>query len=161
MSIYDFAMQMEKDGEAYYRKLAGRAENTGLRRILEMLAEDEVTHFKILQEMKDTHSGVLTPTSILIDAKNVFALLREEKNWKAISADQVVLYRKAQEIEEKSRAFYADKAAAAINLQEKEILFKIAAEEKRHYFLLEEIIQFVSRPQTWLENAEFFHLDEY
>jgi len=38
---------------------------------------------------------------------------------------------------------------------------EIADEEKRHYFLLENIIQFVSRPKTWLEDAEFNHLEEY
>jgi rubrerythrin len=43
----------------------------------------------------------------------------------------------------------------------KEIFLKLADEEKKHYFLLENIIDFVSRPQKWLENAEFYHLDEY
>ena len=43
----------------------------------------------------------------------------------------------------------------------KRIFQKLAEEEKKHYFLLENIIQFVSRPETWLENAEFYHLEEY
>lgn len=34
-------------------------------------------------------------------------------------------------------------------------------EEKKHYFLLDNIIEFVSRPEQWLENAEFYHLEEY
>lgn len=37
----------------------------------------------------------------------------------------------------------------------------MAGEEKRHFFILENIIDFVSRPQSWLENAEFNKLEEY
>ena len=32
---------------------------------------------------------------------------------------------------------------------------RIADEDKKHYFLLTNIIDFVSRPESWLENAEF------
>ena len=28
-------------------------------------------------------------------------------------------------------------------------------------FLLENMLDFISRPQTWLENAEFNHLEDY
>ncbi len=28
-------------------------------------------------------------------------------------------------------------------------------------WLLEHLLQFISRPQTWLENAEFNHLDQH
>jgi hypothetical protein len=41
------------------------------------------------------------------------------------------------------------------------LFFLIAEEEKRHEFLLEHVLQFIARPQTWLENAEFNHLDQY
>jgi hypothetical protein len=37
----------------------------------------------------------------------------------------------------------------------------LADEEKKHMILMENLIEFVSRPDTWLENAEWYHLDEY
>ncbi len=43
----------------------------------------------------------------------------------------------------------------------KDILLKIAEDEKRHRFLLKNTVDFLSRPKTWIENAEFHHLDEY
>jgi len=76
-------------------------------------------------------------------------------------AKQVKLYEKAQDIEKKSEDFYRQKAGEVEQQYQREIFLALAEEEKKHYFLLENIIQFVSRPQTWLENAEFYHLDEY
>jgi hypothetical protein len=37
----------------------------------------------------------------------------------------------------------------------------VAGEEHKHYLLLERIIDFVSRPEQWLEDAEFYHLEDY
>jgi len=44
---------------------------------------------------------------------------------------------------------------------QKNLLLKLAEEEKKHIFLLENLVEFVSRPDTWIEDAEFNHLDEY
>jgi len=41
------------------------------------------------------------------------------------------------------------------------VLLHIAKDEKKHRFLLENTVEFLSRPNTWIENAEFHHLDEY
>jgi hypothetical protein len=41
------------------------------------------------------------------------------------------------------------------------MLVMLAKEEQVHYFILENIINFLSRPQAWLEDAEFVNLDEY
>ena len=41
MNIYDFAIQMEKDGEAYYRELGERSKQEGLKYIFTLLADEE------------------------------------------------------------------------------------------------------------------------
>lgn len=87
--------------------------------------------------------------------------MKEEDDTIGINISQIELYKKAQEIEEKSRKFYLEKAGEAVNPAQKEIFSKIADEEKKHYFILENVIEFVSRPQNWLENAEWYHLEEY
>jgi rubrerythrin len=73
---------------------------------------------------------------------------------------EVELYRKAQDIETKTRDFYIEKSAE-VDAAQKEILLKIADEEKRHYLVLEKIIDFVNRPDYWLENPEWYHLEDY
>ena len=57
--------------------------------------------------------------------------------------------------------FYQEKAGQMEEEYQREIFTALAEEEKKHFFLLENIIEFVSRPRNWLENAEFHHLDEY
>jgi rubrerythrin len=47
------------------------------------------------------------------------------------------------------------------DLSQKGLFLQIAEEEKKHYWILENILNFISRPQNWLENAEWYHLDEY
>jgi hypothetical protein len=37
----------------------------------------------------------------------------------------------------------------------------MAEEEKKQAVVLGNIIEMVRRPETWLEDAEFRHLDEY
>lgn len=48
MDIYEFAMQMEKEGEDYYRALAKDSASPGLVKIFTMLADEEVKHFKVI-----------------------------------------------------------------------------------------------------------------
>ena len=160
MDIFDYAMQMERDGEEYYRCLAQQTENKGLKTISTMLAEEEAKHYEIIQNMK-TEKPRLPETSILSDAKNIFIQMKESKEKIDFDIEQTEFYRKAQTIEQKSIDFYLEKANEVDQEYRKQIFLKLAAEEKKHYFMLENIIEFVSRPEAWLENAEFYHLEEY
>jgi len=160
MNIFEYAMQMEKDGENYYRQLVQQTANKGLRTILTMLADEEVKHYNAIERMQ-TAEPQMAETKILTDAKNVFVQIKESNEKFGFDIGQTELYRKAQDIEKKSRDFYLEKANETEKKYQKRIFQKLAEEEKKHYFLLENIIQFVSRPETWLENAEFFHLEEY
>ena len=160
MNIFDFAMEKEKYSEDYYRQLAAKSGDKGLARIFNMLADEEAKHYKIVSEMKKDIASDLAETKVLSDAKDVFEQMRESARSLNFNISQVELYKKALKIEEQSRDFYLEKAEEVSEIQ-KEIFLKLADEEKKHYFLLENIIDFVSRPQTWLENAEFYHLEEY
>lgn len=162
MNIYKYAMKMEKDGEKYYRELAKKTDNVGLENILKMLANEEVKHYHILEQMsKNDEHGELAETDILQNAKNIFVeMLGENLEFKS-DTPQTKLYRKAQYIEEKSYKFYLEKSNTVEIESQKKIFLKLAAEEKKHMFLIENIVDFVSRPETWIENAEFNHLDDY
>ncbi len=160
MNIFEFAMEKEKYSEDYYRRLAKRTNNKGLETIFNMLADEEAKHYKIVSDMKEDVAPDLADTTVLSDAKNVFTKMRKSAQKFSFDISQTELYKKAQDIEKQSQNFYLEKAKEAEETQ-KEIFLSLAEEEKKHYFLLENIIDFVSRPQTWLENAEWHHLDEY
>jgi rubrerythrin len=160
MNIFDFAMEKEKYSEDYYRQLAGKSNNKSLETVFNMLADEEAKHYKIVSDMKEDIAPKPAETSVLSDAKDIFAKMRESAQSFNFNISQTELYRKALKIEKQSRDFYLEKADEVEKTQ-KEIFLKLADQEKKHYFLLENIIDFVSRPETWLENAEFYHLDEY
>ena len=53
MNIFEYAMQMEQDGETFYRDLAAKTTMPGMDRTFTMLADDEVKHRKTLQALRD------------------------------------------------------------------------------------------------------------
>lgn len=159
MDIFEFAMQMEKDGEAMYRGLANKVADAGVKQILNLLADDEVKHYEAVKAIKEADQVRFKGSDILATAKNIFAQI-DGKTFD-LEGPQAELYRQAQEIELKSQRFYEEKANQVDDPVQRGMFLKIAEEEKRHYFLLDHIVEFVSRPQSWLENAEFTHLDEY
>ena len=160
MDIFEFAMQMEKDGELYYREVADSVGDKGIKTIMIMLADEEVRHYQVLGEMK-TRSPKLEGTGILAKTRNIFAELRESGEKPDPNLGQVEMYRKAQQLEKKSQDFYEEKCKEVKLPEQKKLLNQIAEEERRHFFILENIIDFVSRPDSWLENAEFHKLEHF
>jgi len=159
MDIFDFAMKMEKDGEDFYRELAVKTPNKGLKNIFTMLANAEVVHYQIFHRMKEREKVTVAPAQILSGVKNVFEEMKEKRDDR-VDVNQIEWYRKAQEIEKSSKDFYLKQAGAVQDREQKEIFLKIAGEEEKHFRILEQIIDFVSRPQSWLENAEWFRMED-
>jgi rubrerythrin len=161
MNIYDYAMQLERDGEKFYLEASSSTANPGLSSILMMLATAEQMHYALFEKMKRNETVTVADSAILMDAKNVFVRMREEGGWKGMNISEIGLYQKAQEIEKVTETFYLEKAEELKGQPQERIFRQIAEEERKHFFLLQNIIDFVSRPEGWLENAEWYHLDEY
>jgi rubrerythrin len=69
MDIYTFALQMEKDGENYYRELATKSGNEGLKKIFTMLADEEVKHFRLIETMREkSHLPEVVDAQVLISS---------------------------------------------------------------------------------------------
>lgn len=158
MDIYEYAMQMELDGKNFYLDLAKKTTNPGLKNILTMMADSEVKHYDIILNMKNNEKTLYSEdTELLTKSKNIFIRMKEAKE---IDTDisQLELYKKALEIERGSQKFYLEKADEEKDIHRKEIFIKLAEEEKKHCVLLENLIGFVSEPDNWLENPEWYHL---
>jgi len=151
---------MEKDGEDYYRGLIEQTTNPGLRTILTMLADDEVKHYNTLEKMQ-AQEVTMAETMVLAESKNIFTEIKESHEIFKFDIGQIELYRKAQDIEQKSRRFYLEKVEEVPYEYQMQLFLKLAEEEKKHFIVLENIVNFISAPQFWLENAEFCHLDDY
>jgi len=162
MNIFEFAMKMEQDGEAYYRELAEKSSHSGLKNILNLLANEEVKHYDVLKKLsRQETKTTMEETQILTDVKNVFVQMKEQGTSFDMKMPQAEFFVKAKEIEEKSYHFYVEKAREIESENARKLLLKIADEEKNHIFLLENLVDYLSRPGVWVENAEFHKLDEY
>jgi rubrerythrin len=165
MNIYEFAMQMEKDGEKYYRDLMNASTLPGLKKIFAYLADEEVKHFAYIEKLrqeKDINENITT--GILENVKNIFVEMKDEKQAPDANTLQAkTAFIKARDIEETSKNFYLEKAEEATDEKTKNLLVSLAREELKHFYIMENLIEFVSRPEpgNWLENAEWHHLDEY
>jgi rubrerythrin len=160
MDALELAMKMEQDGENFYRELAEKASNSGFREIFNQLADDEVKHFQLFKSMQQSPESFKS-TTILKYAANIFKQMIAKDDLKNLDATQLELYQKAMDLEKKSQAFYLSHASGEGNKNQSQLFRKIAAEEEQHYFLLHNIYELVLRPQTWVENGEFVHLEEY
>ncbi|MHC4519325.1 MAG: ferritin-like domain-containing protein [Planctomycetota bacterium] len=161
MDIFEFAMEKEKYAEQYYRELADKADHAGLKKILTMLAEDEVRHYQAVERMKSDAPGAITETPALAGAKEVFEKMRRGAEKFDFHISEVDLYRKARDIEAEGKKFYLQKVQEVEDPGQKEILKKLAEEEDKHLMLVQSLCDFVSTPETFLENAEFSHFDDY
>ena len=160
MNIFDYAMQMETESQNFYLNLARQSSNSGLAAVFNLLADEEAKHCKIVAEMKTKTDVKFANTNLLSDVKEVFKKMANTEKFD-FGSEQLDIYKKAQDLELKSRKFYLEKADEVEDNYKKAVFAKLAKEEEKHYFLLENIIDFVSRPKIWLENSEWYHLEEY
>jgi len=160
MDIYKYAMQMEVDGRDFYLDMMKKTNNKGLKNILTMMADSEAKHYNVILDMqKNDKTEFSMDTEVLTNVKNIFMKMKEEKDID-VDVSQAEFYKKALKTEADARKFYLERADEEEDSHRKEIFLNLAEEERKHCVLLENMIGFVSQPADWLENPEWYHLDE-
>jgi len=165
MDIFEFAMQMEKDGEKYYIELMHQCNTPGLKKIFSFLAGEEAKHYTYIDNLRQKQDiPPMVETKILENVKNVFVDMKTEKQTlDSETLQATAAFIRARDVEEKSRNFYLEKAEEVDDPEAKSLLKTIADEELNHFHIMENLIEFISRPEpgNWLENAEWHHLEDY
>ncbi len=160
MDIYKYALQMEVDGRDFYLDMMKKTNNKGLKNILTMMADSEAKHYNVILDMqKNDKTEFSVDTEVLTNVKNIFMKMKEEKDID-VDVSQAEFYKKALKTEADARKFYLERADEEEDSHRKEIFLNLAEEERKHCVLLENMIGFVSQPADWLENPEWYHLDE-
>lgn len=161
MNTLDMALSLEYDLEKYYKEQAALYKDSDLDIIFSLLAQEEAKHASLLQNKADSLSYTLVESTILTESKNLFANLENFKSDIATLPTQLDSYRFALDKEEKSYEFYKKAASEATDLQLKEIFQHLIKEETNHCIILEEIIKLLTRPEEWVESAEFGIREDY
>ena len=158
MNPYDFAIQMSRDGEKFFRTLTKQLKKPGLRKILGILANDQVIHRRDFEKMKKAEGRTMPDAKYLTLALNPFAqrlkrLDREERVDENLPPAE--LYRRGQALDKECEDFYRKRAARVKNLRLKQAFLGVAEEQRKHHFSLEHLINFILEPQQELEDAEW------
>ncbi len=154
MDMFEFSIQMEKDAEKLYRKMADRAPVEGIKKILLMLAEDEVRHRVAIENLQKKLS-VAPVQGVALDIKTVFDEMKQNKHVINISSDVVEDYRIAVEIEKRGMDFYKEKFAEADDPESKKLFEILMRQEAYHHKTVENLLDMVQKPDWWVESAEF------
>ena len=109
MDVFEFAIQMEHDGEQFYREIASATTIKGVQTILLMLADDEKKHAEFIAKMQ-SQTPDMPATAVLDTAKNVFQQMKDFGGKIDLSGDEEKLYRQAMVLEQRSISFYLDRA---------------------------------------------------
>lgn len=161
MKPLEFAIKMELDGEQYYLKQAKINEGNSLKTIFLNLARDERKHANILENKAKELDYELKDSKTLEEYKNVFEDLDDFQVEIKEMPNQLDAYRMALEKEKESIELYEKMLEDAVDEKE-EMLFKfLIKEEKEHYRLLNDLVLLVSRPEEWVESAEFGLREDY
>jgi len=155
MNVYDYAMKVEKDGEAYYKELASKSPNAGLKKVFTLLADAEVKHYQVFKSMRDKDGQDFKALDISTDTKTIFETLKAEKNSVDLNHDEIKFYEDAIKREDDSYHFYLKKADELEDEEEKTVFMNIAQEELKHKAILEDILAFIQEPTNWVGSAEF------
>ena len=157
MSILQFALQLELDGEKYYRQLAAQTQYEELKYVLEQLADDEQRHYHFIQEIEKAGADQIVANPSLQAAQNVFSGNRKftEVEAEKLKTEQIDLYRAAVIKEQESIDLYNKIAEEAINPGEKSLAGILAREEGKHKEILETIVMMLNNVNDWVESAEF------
>lgn len=160
MDILDFAMQMEKDGKAFYEKSAAESTDPELKKILLQLAEEERNHYEFFRRLKETPTDltagdVLTGSSTLAEVKNIFEDMAAKKEHNSFGEEVVEVWTKALRIEEKAVKFYSEEADKEDDEKRKKLILRIAKEEKTHVQMIDGVLMYVKHPEAFAASAQF------
>jgi rubrerythrin len=157
----ELAKNIEQEGKRYYEKLAREGPVSALSGIFKLLAEEEQKHYELFNSWKDSSFPHPSPAgTVSAEAKRVFAALSAQFSLPETAYDYSKAYTKALEMERKSISLYEDMLGKASSSAHKNTLSFLIQEEQKHEHLMEHLLEFVNEPKTFLENAEFNHLDD-
>ncbi|WP_066719202.1 ferritin-like domain-containing protein [Clostridium sp. Marseille-P299] len=161
MEILELALSMELDLEKFYTEQAELNKDNTLNVVFTMLAKEEENHANILMSKADKLTLPLRDSNILHEVQSIFKDMDHITSEFHDIPTQLDIYREALEKEQQSLKFYQDLHAEASEEQSKKVFQYLINQEDKHCIILEELVKLVSRPEEWVEDAEFGRREPY
>lgn len=151
MEDVKIALQLEKDGYAYYKKAADLCHNKQGKKMFEKLAADEITHLQKFKKIaEEIYGEVEEGEGPRLDIFEHIDFSTRAGEYTAI--DHAIAF------EERAYAYFKNAAEKARDERAKQLFEEIAEEEKTHLALLEAESSYLHKSGIWFDYQEF-HMD--
>ena len=150
------AIQMEKDGYAFYKKAASQTSNEMGSKIFESIAADELLHLNIFEKLFDETIGK-KEWDILIESNKKYKKIpifpKDLKQIEGIDPDtnELDALHIAMDSEQEAIDFYTKIRADSTNEEVQKIINIIIEQEKNHYNILNEEFNHLGSTGYWYE----------
>jgi rubrerythrin len=154
--VLNSALQLEKDGRAFYLEAAGRATSDVVKKVLESLAEDELRHIAWIEKSyPEARSAEAANREFYQRLSGLFAdVAEEEKDRAAASDDDLKALDYALDIEYKASAAYNAWEDDAVDGEVKDLCHVLAGVERFHAQLIQNTIEYLKSPGDWFMQEE-------
>ncbi len=160
MNIFDQAMQLELDGEEFYQTLGDQVQPQGVKKIFLWLAADERKHYEIFRRLKESEPVVeMEASQVLESARNLFEKVLVSEASRLDLQTNLEAYQLAMKAEQESIDLYTRALEEQREPAVKQVLQQILVEERKHFTVLENIYDFVNKPNRSFVWGEFSNLD--
>jgi rubrerythrin len=161
--MWDVAKDIEVKSRDYYTTLAEETSVPQLEGVFRTLSKEEQRHYDIFDKAQagsDTSAELVKGTTNE-EARAIFEKMRSDLTVPETMEDAETGYTKAAEFERTSIEQYRKMLGEVENDDTKAVIDFLIGEEEKHLHLMESLVVFARRPKQWLEDAEFYHLEEY
>lgn len=158
-TILKESLAIEQKGHKWYSEGAERIKNSLGRRLLQRLAEDELTHIKRIRDIynsltNNTLDNVEIDTPNLAIFDEIFDQMKNQvdeavEDLTEVGVDDEEIINVALQLESHSKFFYEDAAGKATDKVVKEFYELLAKEEKAHYDVLTKTNQYLANPSLF------------
>jgi rubrerythrin len=153
------AIQLEKDGRAFFEEAAQKTENQLGKKMFEKLAKDEIDHLRTFQNIFDTVTEggdwkELAQKTPRVGKVPVFEK-KEGEEKRHVNPGELDALRKAMNIEKDAIEFFQKATNEADDPLEKKIFSTIQKEEEFHYDMLQAQYDSLSHSGMWYDIGEF------
>jgi len=161
MTAIEFAIQMERDGERYYREQEEKAEHPGLKAVFSILAQEEQEHAELLERYAAKAGYELKESQVPKYVEGVFAQEGDLRIEYKARPEQLDAYKLALQKEQESIDLYGKMGSEATSPEEKRLFSFLVEQEKIHHRMFQELIEHVIKAKQWVEAPEFGVREDY
>jgi len=163
LTALEKAMEIERQGEAFYKEAAERIQDPMGKAVFQTLAKDEIEHLRLLQaEYETIHNEKewmeldearvcepQTPLKVFPDKRDAALMIPAD----ATDLDALEL---AMKLEEEGYNLYVKAGAETDDPQGKKVFDFLAKQENSHYAFLQKTYEYLTTEGAWYFDEEEF-----